>query len=53
MRTLLSCLATPALLGGLLITAGCARDERPASSYQVANPASEYCLSQGGRVDIR
>ncbi len=53
MRTLLSCLATPALLGGLLLTAGCAREERPASSYQLANPASEYCISQGGRVDIR
>jgi len=54
MRAFLSCLATSALLGSLLLITGCTRDERPAQrSYQLANPASEYCISQGGRVDIR
>ncbi|KTS73863.1 hypothetical protein NS274_19750 [Pseudomonas oryzihabitans] len=54
MRAVTPCLLTTALFGSLLLAAGCTRDERPAhNSYQLANPASEYCISQGGRVDIR
>ena len=40
---------------GFLLTCGaCATDEAPeAPAAGVANPASVYCIEQGGRVEIR
>ena len=54
MRAVVPRLLTSTLFGSLLLAAGCTRDEQPArNGYQLANPASEYCISQGGRLDLR
>ena len=56
MRNCISYLATSVLLTSLLSTLGCSRDSRdarPEHNAQLANPASEYCISQGGRLENR
>ncbi|RIV75629.1 putative hemolysin [Pelagerythrobacter aerophilus] len=41
---------------GSILLCGCAAqpiDEEPAQKVGIANPASEYCVAQGGEVEIR
>ncbi|TCM18614.1 hypothetical protein EDF56_104144 [Novosphingobium sp. PhB165] len=44
----------PALPALALVLAGCASDGQPAPApIGMANPASKYCVEQGGRSEIR
>jgi putative hemolysin len=54
MRRCSRCLTTVATLPLLMLSA-CGSDDSPADSTTVpgvANPASEFCVSQGGTVEI-
>ncbi|OVZ62609.1 MULTISPECIES: DUF333 domain-containing protein [unclassified Pigmentiphaga] len=41
------------LVIGLALAAGCADMPDRAGTARIANPASEYCIEQGGRVELR
>lgn len=40
------------VLGATLIACGSDDAEEPSTTEELANPASEYCVEQGGEVDI-
>lgn len=45
--------ACAAVLGTTLLAAGCSSEQSPAPARAgMANPASVYCIEQGGRLEI-
>jgi len=44
---------TTLVFGFALAAAGCADMPDKAKAARIANPASEYCIEQGGRVELR
>lgn len=36
----------------LLMLGGCGSSQEPDATVAIANPASEYCVKQGGKVEI-
>lgn len=50
-----NCSGTTALCFSILAVAvltGCGTGKEPEGSAAIANPASEYCVKKGGRVEI-
>jgi putative hemolysin len=37
----------------VLVAGGCSGDDSPNEPAEIANPASVYCVEQGGDLDIR